>query len=178
MLFRSTPTDVGGQSQYTGNFPFTSISDDTIGTINFRDTASVICANCHSTMNHIAPLFANFDETGALTTAIAVHTPLVGAPLATLADYLPAGEVTAWRNGTPAADLPALGQAMAADPDVSACAVARVWNWALGKGDIVDALQVVPTDVIASQVQAFTTDGFKMKDLIAAVFKSDDFTKF
>lgn len=67
---------------------------------------------------------------------------------------------------------------MAADPDVAQCGVARMWNWALGKTDIVDTLQVVPPETIQAQVDAFTQGGYKLKDLIYAVYTSDDFVKF
>ncbi len=95
-----------------------------------------------------------------------------------MTDYLPAGETTAWRMGVPAADLPALGTVMAADPDVAECGVARIWNWAMGKTDIVDTLQEVPVETIQSQIDAFAANGYKMKDLIYAVYTSEDFTKF
>ena len=36
----------------------------------------VICANCHTTINHIAPLFAKFDSVGNLTGTIQVITPV------------------------------------------------------------------------------------------------------
>jgi hypothetical protein len=172
--------DVGGPSPYTGTWPFTSISSPTNGggRVNFADVSAVICANCHTTMNHIAPLFANYDMVGDYKTEIAVPTPLEGAPPAMFSDYLPAGEVTAWRFGSPAADIPAFGAAMAADPAIAQCGVARIWNWALGKTDIVDSLQEVPAETIASQTATFTSSGFKMKDLIYAVYTNDDFVKF
>jgi hypothetical protein len=176
----TTPTDVGGAAPYTGVWPFNSIASPTNGggRINFQDTSAVICANCHTTLNHLTPLFAYYDDAGVYQTAIAVPTPLDGAPMAKMTDYLPAGETTAWRLDKPAADLPALGQVMAADPDVAACGVARMWNWALGKTDIVDTLQEVPHDTIAAQVDAFSASGFKLKDMIYAVYTSDDFVKF
>lgn len=176
----TTPQDVGGAAPYTGVWPFNSIASPTNGggRINFQDTSAVICANCHTTLNHLTPLFAYYNDQGVYQQTIAVPTPLDGAPLAKMSDYLPPGETTAWRMGKPAADLPALGQAMAADPDVAECGVARVWNWALGKTDIVDTLQEVPADTIKSQVDAFTANGYKLKDLIFAVYTSDDFTKF
>jgi len=176
----TTPQDVGGAAPYTGVWPFGSIASPTNGggRINFQDTSAVICANCHSTLNHLTPLFANYDVKGMYTQAISVPTPLDGAPLAKLTDYLPAGETTAWRLGKPAAGLPALGQVMAADPAVAECGVARIWNWALGKTDIVDTLQEVPADTIKAQVDAFTANGYKMKDMIFAVYTSDDFVKF
>jgi hypothetical protein len=129
-------------------------------------------------MNHIAPLFANFDDMGQMTGAIAVHTPADGSPLATMADWLPTGETLAWRFGVPAADLPTLGADMAADPAIQACGVARAWNFAMGKGDIVDTIAVVPPATIQAQVAAFQANGFKLKDAIYAVFTSDDFVKF
>ena len=60
----------------------------------------------------------------------------------------------------------------------SKCGVARTWNWALGKTDIVDTLQEVPVETIQTQLDAFTASGHKMKDLIYAVYTSDDFVKF
>src|SRR6185436_8806241 len=107
-----------------------------------------------------------YNDQGVYGAAIAVPTPLNGTPLARLTDYLPAGEQTAWRMGVPAADLPALGVAMAGDPDVAECGVARMWNWAMGKTDIVDTLQEVPTETIQAQVDAFTANGYKLKDMI------------
>jgi hypothetical protein len=115
---------------------------------------------------------------GQYQTTISVSTPLDGAPLAKMSDYLPAGEATAWRLNKPAADIPALGQLMATDDDVAACGVARIWNWALGKTDIVDTLQEVPKPTIQTQIDAFKASGFKLKDMIYAVYTSDDFVKF
>jgi hypothetical protein len=174
----ATPIDVGGASPYLGVWPFASISGLQTGRVDFQDVSAVVCANCHQTLNHIAPLFANYDEDGVYQTAISVPTPLDGAPTAELTDYLPTGETTAWRYQVPAADLPGLGAAMAADTDVAKCGVARVWNWALGKTDIVDTLQEVPVETIQTQLDAFTASGHKMKDLIFAVYTSDDFVKF
>ncbi len=174
----AVPQDVGGPSPYTGAWPFQSISGTPTGRVNFLDVSAVICANCHQSINHIAPLFANYDMNGVYQTTIQVPTPLDGAPKAQLTDYLPPGETTAWRYQKPAADLPALGMAMAADPDIAKCGVARVWNWALGKTDIVDTLQEVPVETIQTQLDTFVASGHKMKDLIYAVYTNDDFVKF
>jgi len=174
-----TPTEVGGPSPYAGSWPFTSIAGtNNGGRVNFLDVSSVICANCHQTLNHIAPLFAYYDDMGAMQAAVSVPTPLDGGPMARLTDYLPAGETTAWRYQVPAADLPGLGQAMAADTDVTKCGVARVWNWAMGKQDIVDTLSEVPEETIKSQLEGFAASGYKVKDLIFAVYTADDFVKF
>ncbi len=174
-----TPVDVGNPTNlYSSPWPFDSISGLETGRINFRDVAAVVCAGCHSTMNHLAPLFANFNNMGQYQPQIAVPTPLDGGALALITDYYPAGQTTAWRFGKPAADLTALGAAMAADPDVAECAVARAWNFAQGKTDIVDSLQTVPKETIAAQTAAFIANGHKLKDLMFTVFTSDDFTKF
>jgi len=173
------PQEIGAQSPYIGTWPFQSIAGtDNGGRINFHDVSAVICANCHTTINHIAPLFAPFDDQGVYQPQFSVLLPIDGNPTAQLSDYLPPGEVTSWRYNTPAADIPALGADMAADPLVAKCGVARIWNWALGKKDIVDALEEVPIETIQAQLDAFTNGGFKLKDLIYAVYTSDDFVKF
>lgn len=174
----ANPVEMGAGS-YAGLFDFDSISGTSNGgRIDFLDTSSVVCANCHSTMNHLTPLFAYFDEAGQQSGQMAVPTPLDGTPLAQPSDYVPAGEPTAWRFGMAAANLPALGVVMAQDPDVAECAIARLWNWSLGKGDIVDTLSIVPSAIIADQVGAFTQNGYKLRDAIVAVYTSDDFVRF
>jgi hypothetical protein len=61
---------------------------------------------------------------------------------------------------------------------VAECLIARYWDWALGKGDIVDTLSLVPSATIQTQVAAFQQSGGLMKDAIFAVYTSDDFVKF
>jgi hypothetical protein len=173
------PVEVGGATPYVGDFTHDSIAGTANGgRVNFREAVAVQCAHCHKNLNHIAPLFANYDMNGVYQNAIAVKTPLTGEPLAAAADYLPPGEPYAWRLGVTTPDMASLGAAIAADPDVAKCSVARMWNWAMGKGDIVDLLVEVPAATIQAQVDAYTAGGFKMKDLIYAVFTSDDFVKF
>jgi hypothetical protein len=159
-------------------WPFASISSTNTGRVDFQDVSAVICANCHQTLNHFAPLFANFNAMGVYQNQIAVPVPLEGAPTAELTDYVPAGEPMAWRYGVATPTLPALGAAMAADASVAKCGVARIWNWAMGKTDIVDTLQEVPAETIQAQLDAFTANGFKLKDMIYSVYTSDDFVKF
>jgi hypothetical protein len=113
-----------------------------------------------------------------MSAAMAVKVPLPGAPTARMSDFLAAGETTAWKLGVTAADIPALGAAMAADPSVAKCGVARLWNWGLSKTDIVDTLTEVPASTIESQLTAFTTGGFKLKDLVIAIFTADAFVKY
>jgi len=172
-------TNVGGASPYTGTFPFTSIAGTASGgRVDFRDTSSVTCANCHSNLNHLAPLFGHFDQSGVYQAQIAVPTPLPDAPPAVMTDYLPQGEPMAWRHGVPVADMAGLGAAMAADPEVSACVVARLWNWALGKADIVDSSTRVPAATIAQQVAEFEASGYRLRGAILDIFTSDDFVRF
>jgi hypothetical protein len=172
-------SDVGGAQPYTAPWPFEGIgSPETGGTVNFLDVSAVTCANCHATMNRQAPLFAHFDDQGMWQADFAVPTPLEGAPMVTLADYLIDGETTAWRMGFEAADLADLGAHMAVDPAVAECLVARVWNWAMGKGDIVASLSLVPASVIRAQVESFAAGGYDLKQIIREVFTHDDFTKW
>jgi len=174
-----TAVDVGGATPYTGDYPHDSISGTANGgRVNFREAVAVQCAHCHKNLNHIAPLFANYDAMGAYQNTISVKTPLQGEPLAVRLDYLPPEQGTSWRLGVETPDMTSFGAAVAADPDVAKCGVARVWNWAMGKGDIVDLLLEVPASTIQSQVDAFTANGFKVKDLIFAIYTSDAFVKF
>ena len=177
--FSATPVAMGSGT-YTSPWPFTSITGGTTAKVNFQDTSAVICANCHTTMNHIAPLFANFDATGTYKAgAIQVLLPTAGTPVATLNDWLPAGMQTfAWRNGKTVTDLPSLGAAVAADPDVARCAVNRIWNFAMSRGDIVNDLATIPPVVTDALLTDFTTNGMKMKRLIKNAFTSDDYVKF
>jgi hypothetical protein len=167
-----------GAGLYTSPWDFQSIAGGTGAKIDFHDTSAVICANCHTTMNHLAPLFANFDSKGQLTAAIAVQTPVTPPVTTVLGDWLPSGQGTAWRNGVAVSDLPALGAAMAKDPDVSRCAVIRTWNWAFSRGDVVNDGATLPVGVIEATQAAFVSNGMKMKGLIRSVFTSDEFTRF
>jgi hypothetical protein len=170
-----------GAGVYTGVWDFKSISGkqtNPTAKVDFHDTSAVICANCHSSMNHITPLFANFAANGTYNAAqIQVQTPVPGNPRTELVDFLPAGETTAWRKDKPAADLRALGQAMAADNDVARCAVTRAWNYALSRGDVVESVSPVPLTISDPLLENFKKD-FKVRPLLAAIFKSPDFVKF
>ena len=95
--------------------------------------------------------------------------------MAELSDWLKPGQGFAWRNGTAVTDLPSLGKAIAADPDVAMCAVNRLWDFAMSRGDIVNDLATVPPVVTQQIATDFTTNGMSMKKLIREVFTSDDF---
>ena len=178
--YSATPVAMGN-GQYVSPWSFTSITggtDPTVAPINFQDTSSVVCANCHTTMNHIAPLFAQFDAQGVFQTTIQVKTPVLMTPTSKLTDWLPSTETTAWRMGQPAATITALGAAMAADPTVASAFVARAWNWAMDKTDIVDDAAVVPASTIATVLQGFVSGGYKLKGTLKAIFTADDYVMF
>jgi hypothetical protein len=173
--YSDTPVDKGN-GQYTAPWDFESIATEPI---DFQDTSSVICANCHTTMNRLAPLFAYFDEDGNLQNDIQVMTPTAPDPTVTeLSHWLQPGVTTAWRQGVEVETLPELGQALANDTDVAACLSARLWNFALSKEDIVSGLAVVPGEVIDVYVNQLANNGGDLKDVIKSMFKSEDFVSF
>ncbi|NUP09626.1 MAG: DUF1588 domain-containing protein [Polyangiaceae bacterium] len=170
-----SPLQVDGKD-YTAPYPFDSISSSPI---NFLDTQSVVCANCHQTLNRVAPLFANFDADGMWQAGIAVQTPLAPEPVTTeRTHWLPDGTPTAWRADVPVADLAELGQALAEDPQVGECVVARMWNFALSKEDIVVDLATVPYGVVEPHVTEFDTNGQDLKQVLRGIFLSEDFVSF
>jgi hypothetical protein len=169
------PEQIDGKD-YTSPWDFGSIAT---APINFQDTQSVVCANCHTTMNHIAPLFANFDADGMWTNGIAVQTPTAPEPVATeLGHWLQPGETTAWRFGQQVADLPALGAVLAEDPAVADCLTARLWNFAMSKEDIIADLATVPINVIDPFVTELSSNGGDMKKTLRAMMASEDFVSF
>jgi Protein of unknown function (DUF1549)/Protein of unknown function (DUF1588) len=173
--YSSTPVHKGS-ADYTSPWPFESIAN---APIDFQDTKSVICANCHTTINHMAPLFGNFDENGAYQKKIAVMTPLAPNAVPTeITHWLQPGETTSWRMTNPAPDLPALGAAIAKDPDVGECAVARMWNFTMSKEDIVSDLATVPAAVLKPYLAEFEGNGQNLKKTLRAMLTSDDFTTF
>ncbi|MSP61346.1 MAG: DUF1588 domain-containing protein [Myxococcales bacterium] len=167
-----------GAGQYASPWPFNSISGGDKAPIDFHDTKSVVCANCHATMNHIAPLFARFDAKGMWMDEIQVTVPVNGLPKAKKSDWLPGGEDTAWRFGVSVSDLPQLGKAMAKDPEIANCAVTRIYDWAMSKDDVVSDLATVPESVIKPYRETFIAEKGKLKSVIRKAFTSDDFVKF
>lgn len=177
------PIPVGPQmSSYTAPWPFESISTDMAnggpGRIDFRDTSGAICANCHATSNHRAPLFANFDSNGMYQPQISVLIPITGSPVAEFTDWLPAGSITAFKFGVDAPTLVEYGAAMAKDEEILACPVARVWNYAMSKGDIVIDAAPVPNEVIAPLIEQFKGNGYNLREIVKAVFLHSDFVRF
>ena len=173
------PRDVGGEGDYIAPWDFLSIAGESNGgRVDFHDVESAVCANCHATMNHIAPLFARFDEQGRWQEDIAVPLPLDGFPVALRTDWLPEGEPAAWRMGVVVENMTELGEALAADEEVAACVVARVWNWGLGRGDAVGDMELVPASVTADVRRAYSESGNRLKAAFRATLLSPDFVRF
>jgi hypothetical protein len=169
-----TPTEIDGKD-YTSPWAFDSIAS---APIDFQDTESVVCANCHTSMNHLAPLFGNFDAEGMWQAGISVVTPIAPQAVPTeLSHWLQPGEATQWRKGNPVADLAELGQAIADDPAFGECMVARMWNWALSKEDIVSDLATVPYGVIEPHVVQLDAEG-DLKAALRSIMVSKDFVSF
>jgi hypothetical protein len=165
-----------GNGDYTSPWAFESIAT---APVNFQDTSSVVCANCHTTMNHIAPLLGHFDENGMWSADIKVVTPSTPDPIATkMEHWLQPGEVTSWRNKQPVADLAEMGKAMAADPDIADCAVTRAYNFVMSKEDVVNDLATIPPEVLDPVVKQYSKNGMDLKKTLRALFASDDFTRF
>jgi Protein of unknown function (DUF1588) len=179
--YSKTPVAMGNGT-YTNPASFDSITgkkNTPAARIDFQDTSAVICANCHGTMNHVAGLFINYDDKGLLQATPQVEVPIPGTPKAALTDYQPAASQSyAWRIDKPVTDLTGYGAAIAADPEVGRCAVNRIWNYALSRGDIVNDLATIPVAVTDSLAKDFNANGQKLKETIRVVFKSEDFVKF
>lgn len=186
-----TPIGTSGLS-YTSPWDFNSIAGtDNNGRVDFHDVQSAVCANCHTTSNHRAPLFANFDEAGQYQPTIQVQVPVATLPFAEMRDWLPQTgtpsgmpEGPAWKIDAHTKipvytkDLTELGAAMAADEEVMTCAVARVWNYAMSKGDIVNDAATVAPEVIIPLFQNFKQNGYNLRSVIRAAFVHEDFVRF
>lgn len=182
------PAETGGMAvmhpggSYVSPWPFTSIAGNNGGTsmpkIDFQDDKSIICANCHTTMNHQAPLFANFSMAGAPMAAIQVQVPIPGTPIATLADWLPAGEALSWRYQVATPDLTKYAAAIAADPVFSTCMVTRIWNWAMSRPDVVNDGASLTPDLATTLTTTLASNQGNLKESIRSAFKSDAFVHF
>ncbi len=184
--FSDNPQPMGAGT-YTSPWPFESVGAPVNGgRIDFQDVSSAICANCHSTANHRSPLFAVFDANGQYqapsgsgqSTTYTVLIPVTGSPQAMLSDFLPAGETTAWKFGFPVSNLKEMGQAMAQDDEILDCAVARIWNFAMGKGDIVVDGASLPNSVVQPLIDEFKAGNYNLRATIRSAFVHDDFVRF
>jgi hypothetical protein len=126
----TSPKDVGGAAPYTGAHAFTSIAGTANGgRVNFQDVSAVVCANCHSTLNHIAPLFGNFNDQGMYEATIQVKLPTQGnSVVRTLTGCPPVRRCTGASAPPLSPTCPSSGSGWSADPVVAECGVARVWK--------------------------------------------------
>jgi hypothetical protein len=168
------PEVVDGKD-YVSPWPFDRIASSPI---NFLDTSSVVCANCHATMNRVAPALAHFDQDGMWTDGFGVMTPIAPEPIPTeLSHWLPEGEALAWRQGQPITTVADLGALLAEDPLVTECMTARLWNFAFGKEDIVSDLATVPFKVVEPHVLELDQSR-DLKATLRGIFASEDFVSF
>jgi hypothetical protein len=61
---------------------------------------------------------------------------------------------------------------------VQRCTVSRIWNWAMGHGDVVGQVDVVPAVVVQPIVDEYVAGGHDLRAAITAVFTSSDFVRF
>ncbi len=156
----------------------TGLGTDPKALVDFQDTSSLICANCHSTINHQSPLFANFGADGIMKATIQVVTPVAGNPTSKLSDWLAAGEPLSYRFGQPTPDIKSFGAAMAADPAFKACMATRVWNWAMSRGDVVVDQAILTPDFEAQLTQQIDNNKWNLKEFIRGVYKSAYFIRY
>ncbi len=178
-------------ANYNSPWPMNSIVGDYTSdlpggheVVNFHAyNATTICANCHGTWNHRAPLFAPFDDNGmyvdpAVAGFYQVLVPVDGSPNAIRTDWLPDSEGFAWKYNMPVTDLANLGEVMVGDPEVINCAVKRTWNYAMSRGDIVDNNTPVPNKVIKKLAEDFVANNYNMRQTLRDILVSDDFVRF
>jgi hypothetical protein len=140
------------------------------------------CYNCHTTMNHRAPLFTAFDAVGfrdAMDRSM-VHSPVTNLPFTEIQDFLPASEANnkAWRYQVPASNIQQFGQAMAADPQIAKCFMIRLWNEAYSRDDVVNDQALVPDSVIAPMTKYFVDNNYNMKLAIKKLYTDANFIRF
>lgn len=167
---------------YVSPWPMTALAGDCNGgRVDFHEyNDSVVCANCHATWNHRAPLFGEFDENGMHQGEgqFEVEVPVEGSPNAVRTDWLPDGEPYAWKFGVTVANLTEMGQRMSEDNEVITCAVKRIYNYAMSRGDIVINDAKVPDKIVTEFVTDFKANGYNLKETLRAVLLSDDFVRF
>lgn len=138
------------------------------------------CYNCHTTLNHRAPLFTGFDAVGFMNNIglSMVHSTVTGSPFTLPQDFLPPAETTAWKYQVPATTIQAFGQAMAADPQIAKCFMIRLWNEAYSRDDVVNDLALVPDSVIAPMTQYFVNNNYNMKLALVKLYTDANFIRF
>ena len=160
------------------------------------------CQNCHSSLNHRAPLFSVFDQVGFRdnNNLTMVTSTATFSPFAQIQEYLYSCNPTAadtsanpvckgvlaWKfegkrfdfGGSSIMDYPGFGAEMANDPQVAQCFMKRAWNYAYSRDDIVNELALVPDDVVADLTAAFTQNNYNMKAALLKLYTSANFIRF
>ncbi len=161
------------------------------------------CQNCHSTLNHRAPMFGIFDQVGYRdpNNLLMVTSTATGSPFASIQEYLyecnPTAQDTmpnptcasalAWRYGgakfdfagsPEMPDFPSFGKTMAADPQVAKCFMIRAWNYAYSRDDVVNDLALVPDDVVADLTTFFVQNNYNMRAALNKLYTSSNFIRF
>jgi hypothetical protein len=162
----------------------------------------VDCQNCHTSLNHRAPMFAMFDEVGVRdpNNIFMVTSTASGSPFAQIQEYLfqcnPSASDTvanpkcasalAWRfetnrfdtGGTSVPDFAGFGRDMAADPQVARCFMIRAWNYAYSRDDVVNELALVPTNVIQDLTDYFVQNNYNYKKALLKLYTSANYIRF
>jgi hypothetical protein len=186
------PAEVGGRNEqypsgiYSSPWEMTTITgklSNPKALVDFQETKKgELCANCHATLNHVAPLLAVFDGDGAFKGVqggvYPVITPVPGSPATRLVDWLPEGEAPAWRYGQKTADVKALGAAIVADPGFARCMATRVWNWALSRGDVIVDNSTLTPELADELAGVLRDSNWDARKLIRRVFLSDGFVRY
>jgi hypothetical protein len=161
------------------------------------------CQDCHSTLNHRAPMFGIFDQVGYRdpNNLLMVTSTANNAPFASVQEYLyecnpqatdtmanpTCPKILAWRYGGPTFDFAgtpempnfqAFGQAMASDPQVIQCFMQRAWNYAYSHDDIVNDLALVPDDVVADLTTYFVQNNYNMRAALLKLYTDPNFIRF
>lgn len=185
---RSEKKEARSGGTYESPWPFESISGSLVpmnkGRVEFHQpyryyhrAQSDVCANCHSTINHVAPLLGNFDAAGRLQPTVQVQTAAPGEPTTIREDWLPESEQTAWRYGKPAAGLGTVTALIAADPDFLPCMAFRVWSWLLSRGDPVEDAIEIPDSLRKELADEIRGSQGNIKMLIRRIVSSGAFVQ-
>lgn len=67
---------------------------------------------------------------------------------------------------------------MVADPEVHACAVSRMWNYAMSRGEIVETGGKVSEKVLTPLVEELVANNFNLKATLRSILLHDDFVRF
>jgi hypothetical protein len=191
-LCRKFPAETGGRMEqypsgvYSSPWEMKSISgklNSPMARVDFHETnKGELCANCHATLNHVAPLLATFNEMGAFQApangSYPVRTPVPGSPPSQRIDWLPAGEPTAWRFGKPVMTLKELGAAIAADPEMVGCYATRIWNWALSRGDVIVDQSTLTPELREQLAGVLAQNNLDARKLIRHVLLSESFVRY